>query len=107
MTEYSVQNKFTLIQNKAIGKPVEYVILCMGEMPDTWGDMYFCVSTGWWTDLSMATRFTEEEKIKFSLPRHGMWLNLTEATHAMEIAKANHPTAGFRQPRLTIVDESE
>jgi hypothetical protein len=102
-----VQSKFRLVENKALGKPVEYVILCMKEMPDTWGDMYFSAPTGWWTELSIATRFTEEEKIKFSLPKHGKWVNLTEMIHAMEMAKANHPTAGFRQPRLTIVDESE
>lgn len=102
-----MQNKFTLIQNKAIDKPLEYVILCIGEMPDTWGDMYFSASTGWWTELANATRFTEEERIKFSLPKHGTWVNLTEMIHHMEMSKANHPTAGFRQPRLTIVDESE
>jgi hypothetical protein len=100
-------NKFTLIENKAIDKPVEYVILCIGKMPDTWGDMYLSTSTGWWTELALATRFTEDERIKFSLPESGMWVNMTEMMHAMEMSKANHPTAGLRQPRLTIADESE
>lgn len=100
-------NKFTLIQNKAIDKPVEHVILCIGEMPDTWGDMYFSATTGWWTELALATRFTEEEKIKFSLPKNGTWVCLTEMIQSIEMSKANHPTTGFRQPRLTIVDESE
>lgn len=102
-----MQNKFTLIQNKAIDKPLEYVILRTGEQPDTWGDMYFNEGTGWWTELALATRFTEEQRIKFSLPKHGTWVSLTEMIHSMEMSKSNHPTAGFRQPRLTIVDESE
>ena len=102
-----MQNKFTLIQNKAIDKPLEYVILRTGEQPDTWEDMYFNEQTGWWGELAIATRYTEEQRIKFSLPRNGTWVNLTEMVHSMEMSKANHPTAGFRKPRLTIVDESE
>jgi len=102
-----VQNKFTLIQNKAIDKPLEFVILRTGEQPDTWGDMYFNEATGWWTELALATRFTEEQRIKFSLPTNGIWVSLTEMIHSMEMSKANHPTSGFKQPRLTIVDESE
>ena len=82
-------NKFTLIENKAIDKPVEYVILCIGEMPDTWGDMYFSAPTGWWTELALATRFTEEEKIKFSLPKHGTWVSLTEMIHSIEMSILN------------------
>lgn len=102
-----MQNKFTLIQNKAIDKPLEYVILRTGEQPDTWEDMYFNEQTGWWSELNIATRYTEEQRIKFSLPRNGTWVNLTEMVHSIEMSKANHPTAGFKQPRLTIVDESE
>lgn len=102
-----MQNKFTLVQNKAIDKPLEYVILRTGEQPDTWGDMYFNEQTGWWAELAIATRYTEEQRIKFALPRNGTWVNLTEMIHSMEMSKANHPTNGFRQPRLTIVDESE
>jgi hypothetical protein len=105
--ESSVQNKFTLIHNKAIDKPVEYVIVNTSDRSDDWGDMYFNEPTGWWTELALATRFTEEQRIKFSLPSNGMWVNMTEMIHSMEMSKANHPTTGFRQPRLTIVDESE
>ena len=105
--EYSVQNRFTLIQNKAIDKPLEYVVLNIAEQDDDTGDQYFSRDSGSWVHLGLATRFTEEERIKFSLPAGGMWVNMTEMMHAMEMSKANHPTAGFRQPRLTIVDESE
>lgn len=105
--EYSVQNRFTLIQNKAIDKPLEFVVLNIAEQDDDTGDRYFSRDSGSWVHLGLATRFTEEERIKFSLPAGGMWVNMTEMMHAMEMSKANHPTAGFRQPRLTIVDESE
>jgi len=100
-------NKFTLIENKAIDKPVEYVILNITEQSDDTGDQYFSRDTGAWNQLGLATRFTEEERIKFSLPAGGIWVNITEMMHAMEMSKSNHPTTGFRQPRLTIVDESE
>jgi hypothetical protein len=101
-----VQNKFTLIQNKAIDKPLEFVILGTLEQDDDVPDMYWNNELGW-TRLSHATRFTEEQRIKASLPLGGIWVSLTEMVHSMEMSKANHPTSGFRQPRLTIVDESE
>ena len=104
--ECSVQNKFTLIQNKAIDKPLEFVILSVSENDDDVPDMYWNNELGW-TRLSHATRFTEEERIKFSLPLDGIWVSLTEMVHSIEMSKSNHPTSGFRQPRLTIVDESE
>ena len=101
-----MQNKFTLIQNKAIDKPLEFVVLSVMEQDDDAPDMYWNNELGW-TRLSHATRFTEEERVKFSLPLGGIWVSLTEMVHSMEMSKANHPTSGFRQPRLTIVDESE
>jgi hypothetical protein len=57
-------NKFTLIENKAIDKPVEYVILNITEQSDDTGDQYFSRDTGAWNQLGLATRFTEEERIK-------------------------------------------
>ena len=100
-------NKFTLIENKAIDKPVEYVVLNIAEQSDDTGDQYLRREDGSWVQLGLATRFTEEERIKFSLPVNGLWVNMTEMMHAMEMSKSNHPTTGFRKPRLTIVDESE
>ena len=59
------RNHLRPVENKAIHKENVYVVLRMDIIDDTVGDSYWSKTSGW-VPLYGATRFLEEDKIKFT-----------------------------------------
>ena len=98
------RNHLMAVENKAIRKEDEYVILNMSsEMDDEDGDLYWSNDMGW-VSLPGATRFTKEESITLRKPLDGQWINLTQMIEHLEMCKSNHPTTYKPAPELRVIE---
>ena len=99
------RNHLRPVENKALHKENVYVILRMDVIDDSVGDSYWSKMSGW-VPLYGATRFLEEDKIKFTLPDGGTWVNLTQMTESMERSMNNHPTRWKEKPGLRLITDA-
>jgi hypothetical protein len=94
----------TAVENKAIHKEDEYVLLCMSpHLGDEDGDLYWSNEMGWVT-LAGATRFSKEESTNLRKPLDGQWINLTQQIEHLEMCKSNHPTTYRPAPELRVIE---
>ena len=94
----------TAVENKAIHKEDEYVILCMSpQLGDEEEDLYWSNEMGW-VSLAGATRFSKEESTNLRKPLDGQWINLTQMIESLEMSRANHPTSYRPAPELRVIE---
>lgn len=98
------RNHLVAVENKAIHKEDEYVILCMSpEMDDSEEDMYWSDYMGW-VSLAGASRYSKEESLSVRKPLEGQWVNLTQMIEHLEMSRANHPTNYKPAPELRVIE---
>lgn len=94
----------TAVENKAIHKEDEYVILCVSpNLGEEEEDLYWSNEMGW-VPLAGATRFSKEESTNLRKPLDGQWINLTHMIEHLEMVKSNHPTAYKPAPELRVIE---
>lgn len=101
------RNHLSAVENKALFKEEQYVILCMSpEMDDSEEDLYWSDYMGW-VSLPGATRYSKEESLNVRMPLDGQWVNLTRMTEHWEMSRANHPTSYKPRPELRVIEGAD